>query len=78
MKIEIPYGTVKFRTGKYVVFDIDYFLRHQEEEIDLLMLYMRQKRINRPTLDKEWIVRGNENETKGRNRFAGIGRLADS
>lgn len=68
MTIEIPYGTLKFRTGKYVVYDMEYFLRHQEEEIDLMMLYMRMRRVHRPVPDKEWLIRGND-EAKGRNRF---------
>lgn len=36
MMIEISDGTLKKRTGKYVVYDVDYLLNHLAQEIYLL------------------------------------------
>ena len=43
MKIEIPEGTLKFRKGKYVLYDIDYLLDHLSQEVHLLEEYRQNK-----------------------------------
>ena len=43
MKIEIPEGTLKFRKGKYVLYDIDYLLDHLSQEVHILEEYRQNK-----------------------------------
>lgn len=43
MKIDIPEKTLKFRKGKYVLYDIDYLLDHLSQEVHLLEEYRRNK-----------------------------------
>ena len=55
MKIEIPEGTLKFRKGNFVLYDINYLLDHLSQEVHLLEEY-RQNKKTHPQVDWESVL----------------------
>jgi hypothetical protein len=48
MQIDLRPGTLKYRTGNYVVYDIDYLLSHKDQEIRLLADYTERRKTAKP------------------------------
>lgn len=48
MQIDLRPGTLKYRTGNYVVYDIDYLLSHKDQEMKLLADYTEWKKTAKP------------------------------
>lgn len=48
MQINLRPGTLKYRTGNFVVYDIDYLLSHKDQEIGLLEGYKERKKVAKP------------------------------
>lgn len=48
MQINLRPGTLKYRIGNFVVYDIDYLLSHKDQEMSLLSEYQEWKKTAKP------------------------------